>query len=345
MIKLGFIIPEAGHLTRGIGSYAKNLLAEYKKNSELIVEEIGSFDEVSEEMDLVHVPFFDLFFRTLPSGLKKPIVVTIHDVIPLVFPKYYPPGLKGKLRLQFQKYSLKNVDAVITDSECSKKDIAKYLNVPANKIYVTLLAASQDFKVIKDQKLLSRIKKQYQLPDKFALFTGSTNWNKNIAAIAQASLAADIDVVFIGKSFEERQNLEHLEMQSFRQFLAKYEFHPNIHILGFVPTEDLVPIVNLATVMMLPSHYEGFGLPILEAQACGVPVIAGNNSSMVEVAGDSALMVDSNNIHEITEAISEIVNDKVLKEKLINAGFKNIAHFGWGKCAAETINVYKNILK
>jgi len=344
MLRLGFFIPESGHLTRGIGSYAKNLITEFKKNSEVILEEISSFDEVSSKMDLIHIPFFDLFFRTLPGNLVKPTVVTIHDVIPLVFPNHYPPGFKGKLRLQFQKHALKNVSSIITDSECSKKDIAKYLNVSSDKIHVTLLAASSDFKVIKDKKILSKVQNRYKLPERFTLFTGSTNWNKNISTIAEASLAADIEVVFVGKSFEERQNLNNAEMKSFKQFLAKFEFHPSIHILGYVPTEDLIPIINLATVMLLPSHYEGFGLPILEAQACGVPVIAGNNSSMLEVAENSAILVDSNNLQQITESIKTIVNDKAVREKLIKAGFKNISRFGWGKCAKETLTIYQNIL-
>lgn len=343
MIKVGFLMPESGHMARGIGAYAKNLLEELHKNKEVVVEQISSFEEVDGDMDLVHTPFFDLFYKTLPRNIKKPTIVTIHDVIPLVFPKYYPPGLKGFLRLQFQKHALNNVAAVITDSDQSKKDIAKYLNISSNKIHVTYLAAGDEFKVIKDQKLLDQVKKKYKLPDRFSLFTGSTNWNKNISSIAQASLAADIDVVFIGKSFEQRQNLDHLELKSFKQFLAKYEFHPSIHILGFVPTEDLVPIINLASVAMLPSYYEGFGLPILEAQSCGVPVIAGNNSSMIEVVGDGAILVDPTNVHEITEAINKIMTHQGTRKMLIERGFKNIKRYSWEKCADQTVEIYKKV--
>jgi glycosyltransferase involved in cell wall biosynthesis len=343
-MKVGLIIPDSGHMTRGIGAYVTNLLAHLKKNQDVIVEEIGSFNEVSEEMDLVHAPFFDLFFRTLPIIKKRPTIVTIHDVIPLIFPKHYPPGIKGQLRLQVQKYALQTVAAVITDSESSKKDIAKYLGVPPSKIYVTYLASGEDFRVIKDQQLLNDVKKRYRLPDCFALFTGSTNWNKNISTIAQASLASDIDIVFIGKSFEQRQNLNHPEMKPFKDFLAKYEFHPSIHILGFVPTKDLVPIVNLASIVLLPSRYEGFGLPILEAQACGVPVLAGKNSSMIEVGDDSTYLVDPVNAHETTEAINKIMTHQGTRKMLIKLGFKNTKRFTWEKTAKETVEIYQKCL-
>jgi glycosyltransferase involved in cell wall biosynthesis len=153
--------------SRGIGAYSKNLLLELKKTPDLQISEIGSFSEVKSDLDLVHVPFFDLFFHTLPLSKKKPTVVTIHDVIPLIFSQHYPSGLKGKLRFHLQKQALKNVAAILTDSECSKKDIAKYLGVPLEKIHVTYLAPSDDFKTLHDRSFLDDIKGRYKLPNIF----------------------------------------------------------------------------------------------------------------------------------------------------------------------------------
>lgn len=333
----------SGHKTRGIGSYTFNLLSKLKKQEDIFIQEFTEFNEI-KDTDIVHIPYFDLFQHTLPLKKKFPTVVTIHDVTPLVFPTHYPKGLRGTTNLLFQKIALKNVSRVITDSQSSKKDIAKYLNVNLEKIDVIYLAPSEDFKIINDKNKLNIVAKKYNLPKKFALYTGNVNWNKNLLNLTAACKTADIDLVTVGSGFEKKDNLNHPELSSYKQFLAKYENDPNVKILGYVDSNDLVSVMNLAAVVLLPSFYEGFGLPILESQACGTPIVTSNISSMPEVAGDGAVLVNPYSVEEIAKAIEKItINDERLKMQKL--GFVNIKKFSWEKCAKKTVEVYKKVLK
>lgn len=336
----------SGHKTRGIGSYTFNLLKELKRQQDVEIQEFTTFNEI-KDADVIHVPYFDLFQHTLPLKKKFPTIVTIHDVTPLVFPKQYPKGIRGSVNLTLQKLSLKNVSCVITDSHSSKTDIHKYLNVPLEKIDVVHLAPAENFKVINDKNKLNMVAKKYNLPEKFALYTGNINWNKNLLNLTDACKKAGIDLVMVGSGFEKKNDLNHPELRSYQDFLDKYAHDPNVKILGYVDTVDLVAIMNLATVVLLPSFYEGFGLPILESQASGTPVITSKLSSMPEVAGDGAVLVDPYSVEEIAKAIIDVISDKaqVTRHKLHQAGLDNIRRFSWEKCAKETVEIYKKVLK
>lgn len=328
------------HNVRGIGAYTRNLLDSLKLYSRLQIQEFSNIQEI-KSVDVIHYPFFDLFQSSLSINKKIPTVITIHDVIPLAYPNHYPPGVKGSLHKFLQKRSLKNVTAIITDSQYSKESITKYLGVPEDKIFPVALAPASHFHEITNTDELEKIKHKYNLPKKFALFTGSVNWNKNLLNLSAAVLKAGVDLVLVGKSFEEKNNLEHPEMKSFKEFLGIYSDNPKIHILGFVNDKDLVSVTNLAELVLLPSFAEGFGLPILEAQICGVPVVTSNISSMPEVAGKGALMVDPNSIGDIFRAITKIIDNKEVREELIKEGFKNVKRFSWKKVVQETIEIYE----
>lgn len=326
--------------TRGVGVYVDNLilsLEKYTDHKVILIEKEGR----NYQIDVLHFPFFDLFKTTLPLIKKIPTVVTIHDVTPLIFPSHYPPGIKGIISNYYQKISLKNVKAVITDSYCSKKDIRNYLDVEEGKVFVVYLSQPDYFKPIKDRVILDKTSRKYKLPKQFALFTGSNNWNKNILNMSEACMRANIDLVIVGKSFEDETNLIHSELSSFTKFLEKYKNHPKIHLLGYVNNEDLVILINLSAIVLLPSFYEGFGFPILEGQACGVPVITSNISSMPELASEAALLVNPYSVDEITDAILKIKKNPAFRQALIRKGLNNAKRFSWEKTAIETSNVYK----
>lgn len=331
-----------GHKVRGIGTYTRNLLSQLQKDHDLQIVEFGKINEV-KNAGIVHYPYFDLFKRTLPFRKKYPTVVTIHDVTPLVFPQHYPPGIKGKINYIWQKMSLKGVSAVITDSEASKRDINKYLGVKSTKIHVIYLGVDSAYKYIANSKKLEQYQKKLELPKSFALYVGSVNWNKNLLNLTEACVKTDIDLVVVGKDFQDHNNLDHPEKRDFAKWLKQYSGNSKIHILGYV--DDLVGIYNLSEVLLLPSFYEGFGLPILEAQACGIPVVTSKLSSMPEIAGKGALLVDPNNIQDLVDALREIKENKNLKKKLIENGLQNVQKFTWAKCAQEVKNVYKTVSK
>lgn len=332
------------HNTRGIGLYTKNLLSYLYKTKQVEIVEFTN-ESTLKDIDAIHHPYFDLFKHSLPKVFNFPTIVTIHDVTPLIFPKHYPPGIKGQVSLFLQKLSLKKVSLVQTDSESSKADINRYLGVGLDKIRVTYLAAGEEYRKVSNKDVLAKIAKRYFLPKKFAVFIGNVNWNKNIVGLTEACINADLDLVLIGSSFLQKDNLEHSELRSLVEFQKRFTDNPRVHILGFVPTDDLVAIINQAEVLLYPSYYEGFGIPILEAQACGVPVITSNISSMPEVAGDSALLVDPYNVDEISTAIKKIISGELLKKQLIKKGYENANRFCWEKTADGTVKIYYELLE
>lgn len=333
----------SGHKTRGVGSYTRNLLDALQKRVDIEVVKFTDLKSL-KNVDLVHYPFFDLFRPTLPIYNKFPTVVTIHDVIPLTFSKYYPPGVRGTINKWRQKLALLSTQAVIADSSASKKEIEKYLGVPPKKIHPVSLAATPLYHKVKDKTRLQAAKDKFSLPDKFVLYVGNVNWNKNLLNLTQACLDAGVDLVLVGKSFEQKDNLSHPELRSYNEFLQKYSHREKIHILGFVADEDLVAITCLSRALLLPSFAEGFGIPILDAQACGTPVITSRVSSMPEVSRDGALLVDPYKVEDIVRSIRLILDDIKLRDQLIKRGFENVKRFSWQKTADETINVYNLIL-
>lgn len=331
--------PGSEHEKRGIGAYTRHLIDSLRDINGLKLQEFHKLSEVIAA-DLVHYPYFDLFFNTLPFVKKFPTVVTIHDVTPLIFGRHYPPGIKGGWNLKLQKLSLKNTEHIITDSNSSKKDISKFLNIKDSKIFVVYLAPDKKFGQIKDKDRLDYVKKKYNLPKRFALYVGGVNWNKNLAGLTKACIDTNMDLCLIGNDFENKENLNHPELKSYSEFLNKYYKHPLVHTLGFVEDYDVIGILNLSRMLLLPSFYEGFGLTVLEAQACGTPVVTSNVSSMPEVAGDGALYVDPYDIAGIAVKINELDTDEKLQKKIIKKGFENVKKFSWRETARQTFDIY-----
>lgn len=340
MIKVGFDtrVLRGPSGVRGIGKYASQLLTALKKNHEIRVVELG---KEAMPVDLIHYPFFDFFFLTLPLIKKKPTVVTIHDCTPLVFPEKYPAGIKGKVKFLIQKTALRNVSAVIADSENSKKDIIRFLGVPENKIYVIYLAADSRFRKLPTVNKQLLVK--YDLPPKFALYVGDVNYNKNLPNLIRAFASLkrkDFYLVLVGKAFE---NKSLPEIKDLLFLINKLNLKERVKILGFVEDEDLVGIYNLAQVYVLPSLYEGFGLGILEAMACGCPVLTSKTSSMPEVAGEAAVLVNPYSVNEIAEGIEKIAENRLLRNKLIEKGLLRAKSFSWEKTAHETVEIYQKL--
>lgn len=344
-MKVGLDISKMHKLsqTRGIGYYAQNLFESIKKYTEVEIELVTDRSDYNK-FDLIHFPFFDLFKHTLPLKISRPFIVTIPDLIPLQFSEFYPPGLKGKANFWLQKLALKKAQAIITISETVKKDVEKILKINPQKVFPVHLAPSEIYKKIKDDVLLKNIKNKYNLPDKFSLYVGNVNWNKNILNTAESCIRSGQTLVIVGSSFMDKSNLSHPEKNSFKQFLEKYENSNLIKLLGFVEDKDLVGVMNLATVLIFVSYYEGFGLPILEAQACGLPVITSKGSATEEISGVSAVLVNPENPEEISDAITKIFDSEKLRNQLVEKGNKNLTRFSWEKTARETVEVYKKCL-
>lgn len=338
---------KSAHQYRGIGAYTKHLVEALKSfrkaDFEAILVEKG---KIPSDCDLIHYPFFDLFFKTLPLRRGKKTVITIHDTTPLVFPEHYPPGIKGKLKFQAQKLTLKTVSAVITDSKNSKKDIVKHLDYSQKKIHVVPLAPAGFFQPIKESEKLAKVKKQYQLPNRFILYVGDVNYNKNVLGLAKACQSIKMPLVIVGKqAIQKKFDRAHVENQPLVKLLKLYGKDSAVIRLGFVPDEALVALYNLATVYGQPSFYEGFGLPVLEAMACGTPVVASKKASLPETTGDAAVLVDPYDINDIANGLTVAIEDGDLREKLIEKGLKQAKKFSWEKVAHETYKVYQEVVE
>jgi glycosyltransferase involved in cell wall biosynthesis len=344
-----------GSQVRGIGMYTRLLKKALEERDDVLVTPVESKDELRKtkkvsspenlKSTLIHYPFFDLFFDTLPLLRKLKTVVTIHDVIPLKFPQYYPPGKKGFLRFYKQKLALKSVEAIITDSQSSKDDIVEFLKIKSNKVHVVHLAASPAF-TAQSEKAQEDVLKAKKLPRQYILYVGDINYNKNIPQLIKTLkfIPEEIDLVCVGRSFypQDIPEWKWIETQIALSDVAK-----RVHFVTDIETDDVDTLAALysgAIAYIQPSLYEGFGLPILEAMQTKTPVIASNNSSIIEVSGDHALLVEP-----IAEAFGEAVQkilswSKVHRQEVVKAAYIWSQRFEWSKVAAQTVEVYKRVL-
>jgi len=339
---------QSGHKVRGVGfylTYLKKALLEFYPENEYHF--FGQGEMISKNVDLVHYPYFDPFFLTLPFVKKYKTVVTVHDLTPLVFPEHFPAGLKGNLKWQAQRFNLQKVDGILTDSNASKRDIERLVGINPEKVAVAYLAAGEEFQRLKIEDVrLKNIKQKYNLPEEFALYVGDATWNKNLPRLLHAIKEVDIPLVMVGKALAvsdvNKNNPWNKDLVEVQTLAAENE---KVMLLGFVPTEDLVVLYNLATLFVYPSVYEGFGLPILEAMQSGCPVIISHNGSVPEVGGDAAEYFDGEDTKSLINTIQKVLKSKSLQKELSEKGFKQAHKFSWQKTAQKTIEAYTKALK
>lgn len=334
------------HRVRGTRFYIENLkeslLRQFPSNS---YNFFTRGEKLPRNIDVVHYPYFEPFFLTLPFYSSLPKIVTIHDLIPLVFPREFPSGLIGKLKWRLQQIAMKGINAIITDSYASKEDIKRIMQIPDEKIHVVYLAASNEFRPIVNKTPLKKTKEKYKLPEKFVLYVGDATWNKNLVRLIQAVRKTKIPLVMVGAALKnkltqiEKSNPWNKDLIKVQK-LAKED---KTILTGFVETENLVNLYNLATVFVMPSIYEGFGLPVLEAMACGLPVITSKAGSLEEVAGDGAYFVDPDSVDDIAKGVQDVYVNIDLQRSLSEKGIVRAKNFSWEKTANQTMDVFKKV--
>ena len=284
-------------------------------------------------IQLFHDPVYPL-----PFLLPVPGVVTIHDLSNLTNPgtHTYKSILSGKL---YPKY-LKKARQIISDSHFTASELIKFFPQEAHKISVIHLGVSGNFKKVACQETLDSIRKLYNIPQRFLLFLGTLEPRKNISRLLDAFALSSSEIphslVITGGKGWKYENL-----------LKMIENHPNrarIHLTGFVDDKHLPALLSAAEFLVYPSILEGFGLPILEAMACGTPVITSNVSSMPEIAGGAASLIDPHSVNSISHAINQLSDSKDLREELSRKGLERVKQFSWKKTALKTLEIYRKAI-
>lgn len=265
---------------------------------------------------------------------KQPVIVTVHDIIPYVFHQYN--SISERFLYKFVIKGLRNATYLITDSEHTKKDLMELLHIPEEKIAVIHLGV--DVEVFFSENAKGKKNKQnMQRQENIILYVGSETKRKNLSTLFKAvaeikKQLPNIQLVKIGVPEDKK---EHEKLQSLAK---KLQITENIMWKGYV--ENLVVEYRKATVFVLPSLYEGFGFPIIEAMACGCPVICSNKTSLPELGQDAALYFEGHDYHMLAQQLLQVLTDKKRQKQLREKGIKNVESFRWEKCVKMTEEVY-----
>ncbi len=272
---------------------------------------------------------------------KTKMVVTMHDMIAFLYPEIWP-GISGFRIRSYIKYSSQRADIIITISSWAKKDIVRILNIPKDKIKVIYNGINKKlFKSISDLSLERLVKRKYGIRKKFILTVGPLGARKNHDRLIDAygilpkCIRENYQLIVIG---EKKGTYNNLLKKASKTCPAD-----DIVFTGFIPEKEMPIVISAASLFVFPSLYEGFGIPLLEAMACGTPILASNVSSIPEVVGGAALLFDPYNLNEMANAIDKAINDKDLRQKLVQRGFEQIKKYSWENTAKEILGVFKKV--
>jgi glycosyltransferase involved in cell wall biosynthesis len=288
------------------------------------------------KIDLLHSPDFIPPFR---GSFKR--VITVHDLNFL----YYPQFLTAESRRYYNRQiaqAVQAADHILADSHATRLDLIKLLDVPEEKITVVWLAPNVEVYHSLNDTAIAAARDRLQLPDRFILFAGTLEPRKNLEGLLRAyRLLLDRDphaprLILAGSRgwlFDQT-----------RRLIDDARLSDHVRWIDSPPDNDLAALYSAATVFVLPSHYEGFGLTVLEAMTCGAPCIISDRGSLPEISGGAALEIDPDDVDEIAEALAGVLNDDQLQRQLRHKGFQRAAEFSWERCALETLTVYQRVL-
>jgi len=302
--------------------------------------------------DVYHVPA-----NEVPLGMPRPYVVTVHDVGNLLFATN--PGLRNNLQIFRFRHGLLRASRLIAVSNATRRDIETLIEIPPSRVQTIYNAPDPAFVESKFAAIacvggetfqyppeMQRLLDRYQIHYPFLLYAGRTNPQKNIPRLVEAfavlrgeiaghPLYRDLRLIIIGDEISKYPSLRHAVIQSRVEDVVRF--------LGFVPIDTLRVFYQAAAAFVFPSLYEGFGLPPLEAMACGTPVVASNVSALPEVVGDAASIVNPENVFDIARGIREVLLDQELRGTLVRRGFAQLKRFSWERSAAQVLATYEEV--
>ena len=286
---------------------------------------------LADRIDVLHVTYI------APPVVPAAVVVTVHDISYELYPETFSARDRAILKALVPR-TIRRAQNVITVSESSRRDIANYYKVDPEKIRVVYQSIASSFRVLHDRAEVESVMARHGINGRYLLAVGNLQPRKNlprlVRAFAQSKRIGSYDgrLVIVGKSmWRESQIFQEIRQQGLEN---------EIIVTGYIPEEDVVALYNGADAFIYPSIYEGFGLPPLEAMACGCPVITGNTSSLPEVVDSAGIMVDPTSEEELTQAIVTMTGDAQFRDNCIRLGLERVERFSATAAARDTLEVY-----
>jgi glycosyltransferase involved in cell wall biosynthesis len=289
--------------------------------------------------DIAHVPYWGT-----PLSSPIPLITSILDVIPLVMPEY-SPGWRGRLYTSLVSAAGRGSAHVITISDAAKADIVQYLNIPAEKITTTYLAADEQYNPRMGAERDPDVRAKYNLPDRYVLYLGGFDVRKRVDQLLLAftyvieAEGGDVPLVIAGREPQWGSPM----FPDLRKYISELGIGEWVQWLGYVDEADKPAIYRMAEVFAFPTVYEGFCLPVLEAMACGAPVVANEIPVLAEVTGDGAFLTTKGDARKMAGAIIALLEQEPLRETQITRGLSQATRYSWRKTARETLAVYQQI--
>jgi len=365
-MKIGICVRTWGE-RGGIGSYTRSVVSKIveldQKNDYLLFyseqKYAGTFRNHANVRDIVvssknkllwdqiSVPLLaqkekvDVIFHTkfsVPLLSPKKTVMVLHGTERFYYPDFHPKSDRIYFRTIYPQY-LKRASVIIAVSDRARLDILDLLKLEPAKVKTVYLAADPIFRVLEDEEYLDNIQKKYSLTERFILYVGHIYPGKNVGrlfrAFAKIRKNHPVGLVVAGTyrwKYQKEMGL-----------IDELNLNEHVHLAGHVPPEDLVGLYNLAELTVFPSFYESFGIPNVEANACGCPLVTSCTGGSIEAAGDAAIYIDPLDVDEIADAMERVLTDEALRSDLIEKGFRNAKRFSWEKTAKMTLEVLESI--
>jgi len=291
---------------------------------------------ITDRVDLLHAAAY-----TAPLLTPRPYVLTVYDLIALKFPQYCKPSNVMHYRLSLPR-SVRRAARIIAPSECTRRDLIRLLHAPEDRIRVVPLGVGPQFHPMEDRARLHDFRKRYDLPERYILYVGNLEPKKNVPQLLEAFAAARRSGNITQRLVIAGQKAWHTG--AMHEALKRHRLRDTVTLLRSVPESDLPLLYNSASLFVFPSLYEGFGLPPLEAMACGVPVVTTQSGALPEVVGDAALLLTHPSERELRVAMEKVVGNTYLQQTLRARGLERARQFTWERTARETVRVYDEVL-
>ena len=326
----------------GIGK-SPNISTQISRVPRTFLELMWKYIHIPSVEYLMHekIDIFHITGVINPPLRSAKLIATIYDLISLKFPNFFEKKLIKHFNYYFKSVIPKS-DVIITISNSTKEDILEYFNIPENKVEVVVPGFDNElYRQIQDKNMIDKVKAKYGIDKKYILFVGTLEPRKNLVKLIKAFsilpeyLKSDYLLVICGRKgwfFEE-----------IFETVKELKLEEKVVFTGYIPDEDIPLLMNGAEIFVYPSLYEGFGLPPLEAMACGTPVISSKVSSLPEVIGDAGILINPNDVEELSNAILRVLINNELRAQLSEKGLKQASKFSWKRTTSKIVEVYNKV--